>query len=192
MRDEVEAMATNFLGWYIRDERLRRSLSYGDVARACGAVTPKQTSRISLRLVLFEREGVRDRRLLQKVVAALDLDPAHVNELLERQREEELDAWNRWADEPVPMELHVRPFAGFWYRQPLPAEIAANEALAVEHARRLTDGADDVCVVLALSRRRSLTFAGGQLVARTEATPGRGVTPFVTIGGQRIVFESGD
>jgi hypothetical protein len=185
-------MATNYIGELIHDTRIRRSMTFGDLARACGAITAKQTSRIAQRIVLFEREGVRDRNLLQRVVAALDLDAVVVNDLLRRQREEELAEWNAWADEPVPMKLHVRPFGGFWFSKSLPVEIE-NEAQAVEHARRMTVGREELRVVLAVDRRRSMTFTRGQLVGTMEATPERSVTPHVEIGGKRIVFEaSGD
>jgi hypothetical protein len=143
-------------------------------------------------LVLFEREGVHDRNLLRKVVVALDLDPVIANELLRRQREEELEEWNAWADEPVPIKLHVRPFGGFWYSQSLPVEIEDDELRAIEHARRMTAGREELRVVLALSRRRSMSFARGQLVGTMEATPERSVTPHVEIGGKRIVFAARD
>lgn len=186
-------MAENYIGELIHEARVGRSMSYGDLALAVGAVTARQTSRIAQRLVLFEREGVRDTKLLRKVVVALDLDHARVNELLRRQREEELAEWNAWADEPVPMKVHVRPFAGFWYGQLLPDEIEGDELRAIEYARRMTVGREELRVVLAVNRRRSMTFARGHLVGTMEATPERSVTPHVAIGGRRIVFEaSGD
>lgn len=184
-------MATNYIGELISNERIRRGWRFGDLARACGATTARQTSRTAQRLVLFEREGVRDTKLLRKVVEALDLDPVIVNELLRRQREEELAEWNAWADEAVPMKLHVRPFGGFWYSQSLPVEIEGDELRAIEHARRMTVGREELRVVLAMNRRRSMTFARGQLVGTMEATP-NSVTPHVEIAGQRIVFEASD
>lgn len=183
-------MATNYIGELIAEERGRRGWRFGDLARACGATTARQTSQIAQRLVLFERESVRDRALLQRVVVALDLDPVIVNELLRRHHEEELAEWNAWADEPVPMKLHVRAFAGFWYSQPLPVEIEDDELRAIDHARRMTAGREELRVVLAVSRRRSMTFARGQLVGTMEATPDERVTPHVEIAGKRIVFEA--
>ena len=183
-------MATNYIGELIAEERVRRRWRFGDLARACGATTARQTSRIAQRLVLFEREGVRDQALLRRVVVALDLDPVSVNELLRRQREEELAEWNAWADEPVPMKVHIRPFAGFWYGQALPDEIQGDELRAIEYARRLTIGREDMRVVLALSRRRSITFARGEIVGTTEAKPNITTTPHVKIGAKSVVFEA--
>ncbi|HEX6642017.1 MAG TPA: hypothetical protein VF215_12940 [Thermoanaerobaculia bacterium] len=185
-------MATNYIGELIAAERVRRGWRFGDLARACGATTARQTSRIAQRLVLFEREGVRDRALLQRVAFALDLDPVVVNELLRRQHEEELAEWKAWADEPVPMKLHVRPFAGFWYGQPLPDEIEGDELRAIQYARQMTVGREDMRVVLALSRRRSITFARGEIVATTEAKPNITAMPHVKIGGKSVVFEATD
>ncbi|HEX7152257.1 MAG TPA: hypothetical protein VF618_12285 [Thermoanaerobaculia bacterium] len=185
-------MATNHVGELIAAERIRRGWRFGDLARACGATTARQTSRIAQRLVLFERESVRDRALLQRVVVALDLDPVVVNELLRRQHDEELAEWNAWADEPVPMKVHIRPFAGFWYGQSLPDEIEGDELRAIEYVRAMTVGRQDMRVVLALSRRRSITFARGEMVGTTEAKPNVTVTPHVKIGGKSVVFEAAD
>jgi len=182
-------MANNYVGELIHKARIGRSMTFGDLARACGAATAKVTSRISQRLVLFERESVGDRKLLQKVIAVLDLDPQLVVELLNRQRVEELEAWNRWADEPVSMELHVRPFGGFWYRHQLPVEIMIDELQAIDYARRMTAGREGLRTVLAVNRRRSIIFARGEVVETIEATPERPMIPFVTIGGRRIQFE---
>lgn len=181
-------MSSNYVGELIHDARVSRSMTFGDLARAIGAVTPKHTSRVAQRLVLFEREGVRDRRLLQKVVDALDLDVKLVNELLHRQREEDLAEWNRWADEVVPIELHVRPFGGFWYRHRLPHNLENDERGAVEYARRLTAGREEMRAVLVVSRRRSVTFARGDIAGVIEASPGRMVMPHMQIGRDRVVF----
>jgi hypothetical protein len=156
-------MPRNYVGQLIHDSRVSRSMTFGDLARAVGAVTPKHISRIAQRLVLFEREGVRDRRLLRKIVV-LDLDIDLVNKLLHRQREEQLAEWNRWADETVPMELHVRPFGGFWYRHPLPQNLENDEAGATEYARLMTVGREEMRVALVVSRRRALTFSRGKIV----------------------------
>lgn len=183
-------MATNYVGQLVHEARIGRSMSFGDLARSCGAMTPKQTSRIAQRLVLFEREGVRDRQLLQKVIAALDLDPAVVVELLDRQHVEELEEWNRWANERVEIELHMRPFAGFWYRHELPEEIAADELRVIEYAKQMTAKREEMRIVVALDRRRSLTIARGEVVATMEAKPNVSMKPYVVIGGRRVVFEA--
>jgi hypothetical protein len=183
-------MANNYVGAVIQEARIRRSMTFGDLARACGALTPKQTSRIAQRLVLFERESVRDRKLLQKVIAALDLDPQLIVELLDRQRVEELAEWNAWADETVSIELHMRPFAGMWIKLPLPVEIADDEPLAVEYAKAMTAKREELRVVVALNRRRSVTIAHGGVVATTEAKPNVGLQPHVVVGGRRMQFEA--
>ncbi len=186
-------MAINYTGELIHERRIRRSMTFGDLARACGAGTHKQTSRISQRLVLFEREGVRDRRLLEKVIAALDLDMRIVNELLNRQRDEELRAWHAWVSEPAPMELHVRPFSGFWFKKLLPDDIACDELRAIEHARAMTSSHEDMRVVLKVSRRVAYTFSRGQLIDRREAVaPHHSLTPFVTVGGRGIQFKTSE
>lgn len=165
-------------------------MSLGELARRCGAATPKETSKTAQRLVLFECEGVRDRQLLQKVIAALDLDPYIVVELLHRQYVEEVEEWNRWADEPVTIELHVRPFAGFWYRHELPEQIVADELRVIEYAKRMTARHDEMRAVVAVDRRRSLSIARGEVVATMEAKPNGSMKPYVGIDGLRVIFEA--
>lgn len=188
----VTTMQRNYVGELIHETRVSRSMTFGDLARAVGAVTPKHISRIAQRLVLFEREGVRDRKLLQKVVVALDLDVDLLNELLHRQRQEDLAEWNRWADEPMPMELHVRPFGGFWYRHPLPHDVGQDEAGALDYARQMTIGRGEMRVALVISRRRTVTFAHGNITGVIEVVPGRTVVPHMKIGRDRVVFVAGD
>jgi hypothetical protein len=183
-------MATNYVGQLIHAARIARSMTFGDLARSCGATTAKTTSRISQRLVLFERESVRDRRLLQKVITALALDPQHVIELLDRQRVEELEEWSRWADEVVPIELHLRPFAAVWIKLDVPEEITANKLLAIDYAKQKTMNSDEIRIVVVLDRRRSVTIARGDVVATHEAKPNVGLRPYVVIGGQRVVLEA--
>jgi hypothetical protein len=180
----------NYLGQLLQEARIARAMSFGDLAHICGATTPRQTSRIAQRLVLFEREGVRDRKLLQKVIAALDLDPQLVVELLEREQVEELEAWNRWADQPVEIELHVRPFAGFWYRHPLPEDIAADELRTMAYAKQMTAEHEEMRVAVVLDRRRSVTVSRGEIVARLETKPNVGLGPHVVIDGRRVIFEA--
>ncbi len=182
-------MASNYVGELIHAARIDRSMTFGDLARACGATTAKQTSRIAHRLVLFEREGVRDRRLLQKVIAALDLDPAVVVELLDRQHVEELEEWNRWADEPVEIELHVVPFGGFAFRYQLPE--GSDDLTAFRLAKELTRGREQMRAVVAVSRRLSFVFERGVLTQRIEAAPGRSV-PVMQIGHSLVRFDAVD
>ena len=137
----------------------------------------------------IEREGVHDPELLAKVLSALDLDRTYINELLCRQREEDLAEWEKWVRQPVPMELHLRPFGGVWIKVRLPDGIEEDELLAIEHARKLTAGGDDVRTVLVLNRRQSLTFARGQVLSTNEATPERSVAPFVSVGGKQAFIE---
>lgn len=180
-------MATNYVGRLIHETRIRRSMTLGDLARACGATTARATSRIAQRLVGFERDRIGDMALLRQVTSVLELDPAAVTALLERQRGEEVEEWNRWADRPVPIELHVRPFAGLWFRVSLPTGVA-DEDSAIEYARKLTAGGDDVRTVLMLSGRKSMTFARGEKLQTIEAKPNQNLEPYVLVGTHPVVF----
>lgn len=178
------------LGAYIASERTKRRLRYGDLARLCGGTTPRQTSRISQRLVLFEREGVEDIGLLKKVVAALDLDVDVVNEMLRRDHDEAVAAWEAWVSEPVEPELHVK--AGpVWVRRSLPPSITTEEE-AVTYALEISKSRFFQQVVLQWDRRAVHVVADGVYQFKREARPDRANTPFMTVKGKPFIFAADD
>lgn len=171
----------------IRDARTGRGWRFGDLARQLGASTPRETSRLSLRLVRIEREGLFEQKLLLRVIGVLGLDPALVNRLLDEHRRTAQLAYEAWLNEEVPIELHVRPFAGFWYKQHLPDETAGDTDRVIAYARELTYGREEVRAVVALSRRLSVIVAQGEVVGRHEGEP---VMPVVRVGRAELQFEA--
>lgn len=171
----------------LREARLRREWRYGDVARLCGASTPREISKLSQRLIRLENEErVHERRLALRLAAILDVDVARVRRLIEEQRVEEQHAHEGWLDEAVPVEMYIMPFAGFSYRQQLPG--GCDELEAFGRAKELTRGREQMRVVVAVSRRVSFVFERGQLVDRLEAASGRSTVPVVQIGRSVVQF----
>lgn len=176
----------NPVGALIQMARTSRGWSFGDLARACGTVTPRETSKLSSRLVRLEREAhVHERKLPLRLARLLDLDVEKVRALLDDQwRTEQLER-AAWLDEPVPLEMHVVPFGGFAYRHQLPAQCDDLEAFRL--AKELTRGREQMRVIVTVSRKLAFVFQRGQLIERLEAN----AAPFVRIGRSFVRFEAG-
>lgn len=167
---------------HFKAQRLAKNLSLGDVARLVGY---KNIAKGANRIVRFEREGIIDDELLIKIAKTLAIDWATVEELAEQDRQEHIEAWNKWADEPVPMKMVLRLMAAIYSTCPLPSEITTPEeaekyACAVARLRRM-----QVCLVL--QRRQSVWIdTHGVVLRRTEATPfGDPNLPWMRLKGGR-------
>jgi hypothetical protein len=181
-------MATTRVGELIATARRRRWLSFGDVSRhLLGAVSAKQISRLSLRLVRIEREGATERKLVRRTAVLLGLDLDLVDKLLDADRAEELRAWNERADEIVRPTLHAKAIPGFWVCLLVPENMITEDE-RIEYARDQSRRFEQL--VLALSGRVSIVFSRGQLVDRLEAAPGRSIVPVLMIGKQLAEFET--
>jgi transcriptional regulator with XRE-family HTH domain len=170
------------LSSHFKSQRLSQNLSSGDLARLVGY---KNISKGSNRIIQFEREGVIHDDLLIKLAKALGIDWATVEELAQQDRQEHIEAWTRWADEPVPMRLVVRLMATIYSNCSLPEEISTPEeaekyACALARLRKMR-----ICLVV--SRRKSVWIgADGVVERRSEATPfGAPNLPWMALKGGR-------
>jgi len=182
-------MVTNRIGELIATARQGRGWSFGEVSRLLGAVSAKQISRLSLRLVQIERERAAERKLVRKAAGLLGLDLDLVDKLLDADCAEELRAWNEWADEIVRPTLHAKAIPGFWVCLQVP-ESMVTEDECIEFARDQSQRFEQV--VLGLSRRASIVFSRGQLVNRVQAMPGRLAMSVIKIGRSLVQFEASE
>jgi len=173
------------LGEFLRAERLKKSLSLGQLASLVGY---RNIAKGARRLTSLEQSGTGKSDLLVNIASALNLDWMTVESLAEEDRQQRLCEWEAWVNEPVPMELIVRVMAAVYARHSLPAEVTTPEqaeAWACEFAR---DQRRQVCLIL--SRRHSVWIdAEGQVYSRTEATPGEPNSPFMTVKGRRFLLD---
>jgi transcriptional regulator with XRE-family HTH domain len=155
--------------------RLAQGISLGDLARRIGYCNVAKGSN---RIQSFERTGVaRSNDLPRRIAEVLGVG----DEELRRVAWLDYLEWQRWLNEPVPMELIVRLMAAIYCRECLPEELTPVEAeqFAAQVAR---DRQRQVCLVA--SRRLSIYFdEQGNVIARNE------VQPFVQIGGKRFLFD---
>lgn len=166
--------------------RLAKKLSLGDLARLVGY---QNIAKGANRIVRFERNGIIDDELLIKLARALAINWATVEELAEQDRQEHIEAWLKWADEPVPMKLVVRLMAAVYSTCPLPDEITTPEeaeryACTVARLWQM-----QICLVL--NRRQSVWIGvDGTVLRRTEATPfGNPNEPWMQVRGKRFLLD---
>jgi transcriptional regulator with XRE-family HTH domain len=158
---------SNHLSDYFKEQRDKRGLSLGQLARLLGY---RNVSKGATKISRFERQGYVTADLLLHLAEALGIDLPTAEDLLEQDRQDRLRAWEEWVSQPVPMRLSVRYMPAVYGTVALPEGVTTPEraeafarAYAREHGLR---------VCLAVSRRLSVWVGkDGRVEARTEATP---------------------
>jgi hypothetical protein len=174
------------LSSHFKAQRLAKNLHPGDLARLVGY---KNIAKGANRIVRFERQGIINDDLLIRTARALEVAWETVEELADQDRQEHVEAWTKWVDEPVPMRLVIRWMAAIYSERRLPKEITTSEeaeAFACALARQLKR---QMCLVL--SRRKSVWIGvDGVVTRRTEATPfGSPNEPWMQLKGRRFLLD---
>ena len=169
---------SNHLGDYLRGKREGLGLRRSEVALLLGYENLNKGSR---RVHSVEEGRWISRDFLLRLMDLLQIEPQVVQDLIDRDCQEYVAAWNRWADQPTPMHAAVRYIPGFFAGIELPDDVTTPEravAWAVETAKRLHRK-----VVLVVSRRVSWTIhEDGRADGPFNATPdGKGM-PWMVLG----------
>lgn len=168
----------NNLGEYIRARREQLGLRRSQVARRLGYENVNKGSR---RVHDLEQGRGTSRDFLLRLMGILSIEPQVVQDLIDRDRQEYVTAWNRWADEPTPMHAAVRYVPGFFAGIDLPGDVTTPEqavAWAVETAKQKQKK-----VILVVTRRVSWTVhEDGRADGPFVATPDEKAQPWVSLG----------
>jgi transcriptional regulator with XRE-family HTH domain len=180
LRPDYSGVKQNHLGDYFRARRLELGLTPGDVARRLGYQNLSKGARRSLDLEAGHRASAD---FLARLADLLGITPEAVRQLLERDRRAYVEAWERWASEPVPPQVVVRLLPGVFGTTLLPEGVTTPDdavTFGQREARRLRK-----VVFVLLSRRVSVTIAeSGEVTSRSVATPDQDVTPVMRLGGK--------
>ena len=163
----------------IGHHRQHKGLNFRETSELCG-MNPKKWAN---KIVTFEREGIGSDEMIRKLIQVLDI---HHNEVRDANHKD-LDEWNRWLDEPVPMELVLKPGAGIYLGAQIPDEID-NEEKALEYAASMAKEYEfESCLIL--NRRESIWFKrdGSLKFDRTDKTE-VAATPYMSVGNKQFVF----
>lgn len=169
------------LGRLVKRARASKGIGRTELVKLLGY---KNTSKGLRRLDDLERRGRAHPDLTKRLGAALDIDDSVMQQAIERDRADEHAAWSAWADEPVPITMQAKPFAGFYITQPLPEDVADDPDGAEAYARQFAQE-HGVTVCLVLSRREAVWIgANGEIYGREHAEPGAPVGPRMSIRGR--------
>jgi hypothetical protein len=180
-------MTTN-LSRFFQQRRLALGLRHGEAARRMGY---KSLAGACNKLTYFEERGEILADLLVKLAAVLGVDHATIQRLMEQDRQEYLEAWNKWADEPIEPYLVIRAIPGFMISKDIPPHLKTQEEMehfAAEIAERFTKK-----VWLILTRRTSVYFNESATKRSVqEARPGQCNGPWMRLGSSKKKFLLGD
>jgi transcriptional regulator with XRE-family HTH domain len=168
----------NHLGEYIKHRREQLGFRRSAVAKLLGYENLNKGSR---RVHSIEEGRWVSRDFLMRLIGILQIEPQVIEDLIARDRQEYVEQWNRWADEPVPMHAAVRYIPGFFAGIDLPGDVTTPEqalAWAVETARQKQKK-----VILVISRRVSWTVhENGVADGPFNATPDSNAMPWMALG----------
>lgn len=168
----------NHLGEYLKARREELGLRRSDVAKRLGY---ENINKGSARLYSVEEGRWSTHDFLLRLIGVLQIEPQVIQDLIDRDRQEYVDAWNRWADQFQPMHAAVRYVPGFFAGIDLPKGVVTPEqglAWAVSTAQRLNKK-----VVLVVSRRVSWTIhEDGRADGPFHATPDDNAIPWMALG----------
>jgi hypothetical protein len=146
--------------------------------------------------VLHYRNGNKARRLwdqfihsgscstafLRTAAVAFDVPAATITRLIE----EDIQRWERWADEPVTPYINIRFMAAVYSRVAIPEGLTLEQAEAFS-ASKATEIGFRVCLVWS---RRLLVFFDhkGEVVCRFNSTPWCDARPYMSIKGRSFLL----
>ena len=165
----------------IHKNRASMGLNFGQLAELSGY---RNRSKWAIRICNFEREGIGDDEMVSKVIQALEIDHEEVQEAIQK----DYAIWEKWANEPVPMQMLLRYSGVIIVIHHMPPEITSRES-AIKYAQNYAkENALRVCLVL--SRRESVWIAADGHMHISQTTPGVPNMPYASVGGKKFLFNS--
>jgi hypothetical protein len=176
-------MSTN-LSRYFRQRRAELGLRHGEVARRMGYTSVVGAAN---KVVYFEQRGDIPAELFTKLATVLGIDNDTIEQLVEQDRREHLEAWAAWANEPITPHLAVRCIPAVFATCQIPPELTTTEEMeqfAQEFARK-----QQKKTWLVLSRKLRVYFdEDGSRRGAQEAAPGEIAGPWMRLKGSRKMF----
>jgi len=146
----------------------------------------RNVSKACRRLLDLETQGKCDREFWRALRAVVSFEDAEITRAVQRDRE----AYERWLDEPVPMQVVIRhgPHSFLHFGVRLPEDVASDPIKAERFACQMAQQCRKP-TILTVSRRLTIWFdETGQVTARTgPETSG----PFMQLKGRRFLLTIG-
>ena len=163
----------------IHKHRASMGLNFGQLAELSGF---RNRSKWAIRICNFEREGVGDDEMVRKVIQALEIDHQEVQNAIQK----DYAIWEKWANEPVPMQMLIRITGVIILIHNMPPEITSREE-AIEYAQNYAKE-NGLRVCLVLSRRESVWIAADGHSFISQTTPGQPNVPYASVCGKKFLF----
>jgi transcriptional regulator with XRE-family HTH domain len=172
------------LGNFLKSCREGRGWSLGQVARQLGYQNITKGAR---RVHLLEEGKANSPDILGRLLPILGIDPGKIEELLAQDRVAYLAGWERWANEPVPIQIVVKCIPGVFGTHAMPADLKKSDeivAYAQGLARRLRKK-----VFVVLARRLTINVnEEGEITSRNVATPDNDARPAMRLGKKTFLL----
>jgi hypothetical protein len=163
----------------IYKHRAAKGLNFGQLAELSGY---RNRSKWAIRICTLEREGVGTGELVGNVIRALEIDHQEVQDALQK----DYAIWEKWADEPVPMQMILWIAGAIIVIHHMPPEITCRED-AIEYGQNYAKK-NGLRVCLVLSRRESVWIAADGHMHISQTKPGVPNIPYASVGGKKFLF----
>jgi len=167
----------------IHKYRASEELNFGQLAELAGY---KNRSKWAIKICNFEREGVGTDELVGRLIQAMEIDHQEVRDAIQK----DYAIWEKWADEPVPMQMFLRITGVIILMRQIPPEITSREA-AIEYAQNYAKE-QGFRVCLLLSRRESAWIAADGKMFISQTKPGVPNIPYASVGGKKFLFSGSE
>jgi hypothetical protein len=161
----VFEMATN-LAKYIKQERVKQGLNYAELSRLMGY---KNNNRGMRRIIDLAREGKVHSEILKKLIEALGLDRAYIDQLIKEDKDQQRREFEEWVNNPIDWHLIIRWMPAVYGEREIPGYIKTEDE-AIEYARSV-DREYKSMVWLVLSMKENIHIdSDGSIKYRKEVT----------------------
>jgi len=86
------------LGRFVREERNKHGLNYAEVSKK---MCYKNLNKGMRRVIDLEREGIVHPEVLEKIIDALNLDRDQINTLINKDRQDQEEEFEKYLSEPI-------------------------------------------------------------------------------------------
>jgi len=114
------------LGRFVREERSKHGLNYAEVSKKMGY---KNTNKGMRRVIDLEREGVVHSEVLEKIADALNLDRDYINALINKDRQEQEEEFEKWLSEPIQPYYILRIIPTIYQSYDIPTNFPTEEQI---------------------------------------------------------------
>lgn len=160
--------------------RVDEHLNFRELAELSGY---KNSNKWSIKICNFEREGHGPDEMIRRLIEALQIP---FNEVKEANKKD-LKKYQSWLDEPVPIELLIKPLPGVYFKVDIPDYVDSPEKAVELAASKSKELNFESCLIL--NRKKSVWFnCDGSLKFEEEKEDG--VTgPFMSVGSKQFIFQ---